>query len=351
MDYQTAGVDIRGADKIKKEIARIARSTCNKNVLSGVGHFGALYDLGDGRYLVLSVDGVGTKLEIAQQWGDCTSIGIDLVNHCVNDILCLGAEPLFFLDYLAQDKLREKEVIQILQGITSACLEAKISLIGGELATMPGFYLEGKSDIVGFIAGVVEKSRVVDGSKIRPGDKIIGLLSNGPHTNGYSLIRKIFFEKFSWLPRHFWRLRIDELGCSLGQALLSPHKSYLKPLSLLFSKPIDLHGIAHITGGGMGGNIIRILPDDSQAMIHLGSWPVLPIFRYIQKEGEISSEAMYRVFNMGIGMVLVVSRETYGMAQYFLWQNYQPCYLIGQIVEGEKRVKFYPRGEGGRERF
>jgi len=341
MDYKKAGVDILGSTRVKQEIARLAATTYNKNVLGGIGHFGAMYDLGKGEVLVTSVDGVGTKLGIAQKMGDCQVIGADLVNHGVNDISCLGAAPLFFLDYLGQEKLNQRETLQIIQGMVSACQEARIPLIGGESAQLPDVYLKGKAEAVGFIAGIVSKEKIIDGSKIKAGDKIIGLPSLGLHTNGYSLVRKIFSdsEKFNWLPNHFWHLRVDELGESLGQALLKPHKSYLKSLSLLFSKPVDIHGIAHITGGGIAGNVVRILPDGCQARIRLGTWPALPIFQYIQKEGGLSDEEMYRVFNMGIGMVLIVSRETSGMVSHFLWNSLQPRYTIGEVIKGKKGVK------------
>lgn len=339
MKYKQAGVDITEASVIKKKIKEIAEKTYNKKVLAGVGPFGALYDLGGGKVLVSSTDGVGTKIEIAKAMGFYRSSGIDIVNHCVNDILCQGAKPLFFLDYIAQDRLRDTEVIQIIEGMASACLEAKIPLIGGELAQMPDIYLEGKSDIAGTIIGLVGKKQVINGAKIRPGDKIIGLPSTGPHTNGYSLIRKIFSEKFNWLPNHFWHLRIEELDCRLGDAVLQPHRSYLKPVSLLLKNRFEIHGIAHITGGGLPGNIIRILPGNCQAWIRPGSWPVPPIFQYIQKQGEVSSREMYQVFNMGVGMVLIVSRETSEEIHKFLWADNEPRYFIGEIVKGKKEVK------------
>lgn len=363
--YQRSGVNIQGSGEVKKVIKKLAETTYHSQVLAGVGPFGALYSLGGQKVLVISTDGIGTKLEIARALGNFRLIGVDIVNHCINDILCSGAKPLFFVDYIAQDKLRAEQAIQLVEGMVSACLEAEIPLIGGELAQMPGIYLEGESDVVGTILGLVKKDQIIDGSKIEPGDKIIGLSSTGLHTNGFSLIREIFSEKFSWLPRHFWHLRIEELNSRLSDAVFQPHKSYLKPVSRLLNKRFEIHphtkrthtpsldtksantrygvgihGMAHITGGGLPGNIVRILPNGCQAQIRLESWPVPAIFQYIQKQGNISTKEMYQVFNMGIGLVLIVPRETSGGIERILWANSQPCYLMGKIVKGKRRVEF-----------
>lgn len=321
MRYKETGVDIQGSGQVKNAIKKLAGKTRNRNVLAGVGLFGGLYDLGNGMVLVVSIDGAGTKIELARQLGKLQSIGTDIVNHCINDILCMGAKPLFFLDYIAQDQLRSQEVIQLVEGMTSACLKAGLPLIGGELAQMPDIYSEGKSDAVGMITGLVEKKRIIDGGKIKPGDRIIGLPSVGPHTNGYSLIRKIFPQPQSHL--------------------LSPHRSYLRPVSFLLAEGFDIRGIAHITGGGLSGNIVRILPKNCQAQIRLDSWPILPIFQYIQRKGNVPAKEMRQVFNMGIGMVLIVPREIATAACHSLWYKHKElCYFIGEIILGRKGVKF-----------
>ncbi len=342
MDYKNAGVNIQRSDEVKKEIARLVRLTYNKDVLAGVGSFGAMYDSGP-FVLVASIDGAGTKIVIAKEMNSLEVIGRDLVNHSINDILCQGATtPLFFMDYIAQGKLDGQEIEDLITGMVFSCKEAGIiALIGGETAQMPGIYKEGMLDTVGVIIGKVERNKIIDGSKIKPGDMIIGLPSSGPHTNGYSLIRKIFSEKLGWSP-YFWSFWIEELGGRLGKALLKPHRSYLQSVSLLLNQ-FEIHGIAHITGGGLAGNIVRVLPEGCQAQIRLGSWPVLPIFRYIQKEGRVSNEEMYQVFNMGIGMVLIVSREISTEIYKFLWDNNELCYFIGEIFAGEKEVIFLSR--------
>lgn len=332
MKYKEAGVDILGSNQVLKEIKELAGSTYDKNVLAGIGPFGAMYDLSEIKeykqpILVQSIDGVGTKLRLAKKMNVhfLFGIGMDIVNHCLNDILCQGAKPLTFLDYIAQDRLRKEEIVELLRGMAFACKPAKISLIGGEIAQMPGIYQKEELDVVGQIIGIVERERVIDGSEVKPGDKIIGLLSSGPHTNGYSLIRKIIKKK-KYSLYSFW----PELGGLLGQALLAVHKSYLKSVSLVLDQ-FEVHGICHITGGGLIDNIARVLPEGCQVQIHLGSWPVLPIFHFIHREGGISVKEMHQVFNMGIGMVLIVSRENFKAVRGLFWENREPCYIIGEI--------------------
>ncbi len=299
--YAAAGVDIDLANRAKTLIAKQARTTYSPEVLSGVGFFGGLFEFKgyDQPVLVSSVDGVGTKLKLAVALGKHDTVGIDLVNHCVNDIFTCGAEPLFFLDYIAMGKLVPEKVEAIVQGLVHACREVGCALIGGETAEMPGMYVGEDYDLVGFIIGVAEKDRIIMGKTIVAGDTIIGLPSSGLHTNGYSLVRKIFavdqFEK------HY-----PELGRTLGEALLEPHRCYyhqLKPLLPL------IKGLAHITGGGLIENVPRVLPQGLSAKFNRQAWTVPPIFQLIQKQGNVAEKEMYRVFNMGIGMVVVCPPE------------------------------------------
>lgn len=349
--YKESGVDLAEAADVKRQIKKIAGKTYQKGVLAGIGPFGAMFDLSEilAKYhnpvLVSTTDGVGTKLKIAQMMNSQVTIGMDLVNHCINDALCQGAKPLFFLDYIAQDKLRASEVLKLIEGMSHSCGEANVSLIGGEIAQMPGTYRDQECDVVGTMIGVVERHKIIDGHLIRPGDKILGLPSSGLHTNGYSLARDILFRRKKWSPYFYFK----ELGGQLGRALLAAHKSYLKPISLLFEHRDDIglhfviHGIAHITGGGFEENIKRILPEGCGARIRLNSWPVLPIFQFIQKRGRVSSKEMYKVFNMGIGMVIVVSALQAPRVFEVLWQKGQPVYEMGEIVEGGREVSFYKR--------
>ncbi|MEA3253475.1 MAG: phosphoribosylformylglycinamidine cyclo-ligase [Chloroflexota bacterium] len=324
--YTLAGVDIDTADKVKKLIARQVKSTLSPRVLN-FGSFGSMFQIKgyDEPVLVSSADGVGTKLKIASLSGKAEVGGIDIVNHCVNDILCCGAEPLFFLDYIAMDKIVPEQVESIISGMAQACREAGCSLIGGETASMPGIYTRGSYDVVGFIVGAVEKANIIDGSSITAGDIILGLPSSGLHTNGYSLVRKVFgIDENPGSLRKFY----SELGKTLGEELLQPHRCYypqLKPLLAL------LKGLAHITGGGFAGNIPRALPEGLTAHIHKDSWKVPPIFNLIQQKGGIETSEMYRVFNMGIGMVVICSRTEASTISAALPQS-KP---IGEIVEAK----------------
>jgi len=329
--YAIAGVDIHLADKVKKIIAQQARTTFRSEVI-GSEFFGSMFQL-KGYHepvLVSSTDGVGTKLKIAALLGRNDTVGTDIVNHCVNDILCCGAEPLFFLDYIAMDKLRPEQIEAIISGVVQACHEVGCSLIGGETAEMPGIYSQGNYDLVGFIVGVVEKKNILDGGSIVPDDVILGLPSSGLHTNGYSLVRRVFGidANPSCLNKFY-----PELGKSLGEELLQVHRCYypqLKPASPL------IKAIAHITGGGFVGNIPRILPEGVAAHIKKHSWDILPIFKLIQKEGDMKEMEMYQVFNMGIGMTIVCSHQQIAKIVSILPQ----AKTIGEIIkrEDEERV-------------
>ena len=329
--YARAGVDVHLADKVKKTVARQVQATFRPEVLSS-GFFGSMFQLKgyDEPVLVSSVDGVGTKLKIASLLGKNDTVGSDIVNHCVNDILCCGAEPLFFLDYIAAGKLVPEQIEAIISGIVQACQELGCSLIGGETAEMPGMYSRGNYDLVGFIVGAVERKNIIDGSSIVPDDIILGLPSSGLHTNGYSLVRRVFGidANPSCLNKFY-----PELGKGLGEELLQVHRCYypqLKPALPL------VKGIAHITGGGFVGNIPRTLPKGLAAHLNKDSWDIPPIFKLIQENGNIEETEMYRVFNMGIGMVLICSPEQAAKTVSILPQA-KP---IGEIIkrEGEERV-------------
>ncbi len=325
--YARAGVDIHNADSIKERIQQSLKPTLSSRSL-GVGSFGSLFHLQgyDDPVLVSSCDGVGTKLKLAALMGRNRSVGHDIVNHSINDILCCGAMPLFFLDYIAMARLDSAQIADIIDGVATACREGGVALIGGETAEMPGFYVEGIYDLVGFIVGVVERRGIIDGSRIAPGDILLGLPSSGLHTNGYSLARKVFDIDADpgQLERHY-----AELDGTLGDALLAPHRPYHRLLAPHLSR---IRGLAHITGGGFAGNISRILPAGVAAHIERSSWPIPPLFQLIQATGNISHDEMYRVFNMGIGMVVVASPDE--AAQ--LAQALPDVYTIGSITRHDK---------------
>jgi len=327
--YAAAGVDIDVAAKAKELIAKHARSTLRPEVLSGVGFFGGLFEFKGYQQpvLVSSVDGVGTKLKIATALAKHDTIGIDIVNHCVNDILTCGAEPLFFLDYIAMGKLVPEQVEAIAQGLASACREVGCALIGGETAEMPGLYAGEDYDLVGFIIGVVEKKKIIRGKTIAAGDTIIGLPSSGLHTNGYSLVRKLFGTTQSALNAYY-----PELGRTLGEELLEPHRSYYRQLKPLL--PI-IKGMAHITGGGLVGNVPRILPQGMAAKFHSRAWRILPIFQLIQQRGNVDQQEMYRVFNMGIGMVVICSPEDVNR----ITQALPEAKVIGEVIKQTGKAK------------
>jgi phosphoribosylformylglycinamidine cyclo-ligase len=343
IDYESSGVSLTAADEAVKRIGALAARTYGGAVLAGVGPFSGLLALDAAEYsepvLVTSADGVGTKLKLAFLTGRHETVGIDLVNHCVNDIITCGAKPLAFLDYLAMDKLQPEVAEKLVSGLASACTENKMSLIGGETAEMPGFYRAGEYDVAGFIIGIIEKSEIIDGSQIQPGDMLVGLASSGPHTNGYSLIRKIVLDvagkSLDEIP--------DELGCSIADALMAPHKSYLTDV-IRARNSFEILGIAHITGGGIGGNLVRILPEGAQALIDTTKWSIPPVFRWLQMLGGVTNEEMFRVFNMGIGLIMITRRDNGAKLVEFLEKNGTAAFLLGQIAEGPRRVRLVTPG-------
>lgn len=338
--YKDAGVDIDAANRATERIKKLARTTFNENVMSEIGGFGGMFNgvFADTRepVLVASCDGVGTKLKVAFAAGVHDTIGYDLVAHCINDILAQGAKPLFFLDYIATGKLDPEVVAQIVEGLTRGCRESNCALLGGETAEMPGFYADGEYDIAGFIVGVVDRRRVINGSRITDGDLVIGLPSLGLHTNGYSLARKLLFDTAGYQIDQ----RIPELGCTVGEELLKPHKNYLPSLERLIEHEAVIKGLAHITGGGLVENIPRILPTNVDVAIREGSWPVLPVFDLMQKIGAVPREDMLRTFNLGIGMVVIISPQFLQFVEDQLNFARQPHYVIGEVVDGDRKVRF-----------
>jgi phosphoribosylformylglycinamidine cyclo-ligase len=340
MHYRRAGVDIEAGNETVRRIRRLARATFTPGVLSEIGAFGGLFRLDRNRYqdpvLVSSADGVGTKLKIAFMTGRHGTVGADLVNHCVNDILVQGAEPLFLLDYLATGHLSPEVAEQVVGGVARGCSENGCALLGGETAEMPGFYADGEYDLAGFIVGAVERSRVIDGRTIRPGDVLIGLPSAGLHTNGYSLARQVLFETAGLTPDAF----LAELGETLGNALLAPHLSYLKAMR----PPIEggaLKGLAHVTGGGITDNLPRILPEGCAAEIELRSWTVPPLFRLIERLGSIPTDEMFHAFNMGVGMIVVCAKKDVELVLDSVTRGGGPgAFRIGLVVSGGRTVRY-----------
>jgi len=338
--YARAGVDIDLGNRVKATLPQLLASTHRREVLGKVGGFGGLFALDTRRYrqpiLVSSVDGVGTKLKLAFAMDRHDTIGEDLVNHCVNDIAVLGAEPLFFLDYLGTGKLEPHVFTDILRGFARGCAANRCALIGGETAQMPGFYQSGEYDVSGTIVGVVEKARMLDGKTIRPGDAVIGLAASGLHTNGYSLARKIFFEQLQLKPGS----HVPELGNTIGDELLKVHVSYgllLQRLLKRFNKPGQprvIKGLAHITGGGFVDNIPRVLPNKCDVLIRKGSWVMLPIFEMLRLRGGVPEAELYQVFNMGIGMTLIVHPDKADAILRQLRTAQQTAWLIGEVVKG-----------------
>ncbi len=342
--YAAAGVDIDLGNRVKSSLPKMLASTHRPEVLGKVGGFGGLFALNPRRYrqpvLVSSVDGVGTKLKIAFAMDRHDTIGQDLVNHCVNDIAVLGAEALFFLDYIGTGRLEPRVFADIIKGFAKACAQNNCALIGGETAQMPGFYQAGEYDVSGTIVGVVEKSRMLDGRDVRPGDAVLGIASSGLHTNGYSLARKIFFEKLKLKPSS----RVAELGNTLGDELLKVHVSYgplVQALLREFNTPGKARGVkalAHITGGGFVDNIPRVLPPNCDAIVRKGSWDVLPIFRLIAERGGVPEPELYQVFNMGIGMTVIVPAPLVEKALAAIKRHRHKAWLIGLIVKGKGRA-------------
>ena len=335
MDYKSAGVDINARNKAVENIKKGVQSTFTTNVLTGLGGFGSLYDLKsiindyENPVLVQSIDGVGTKAIIARKLGKFNTIGVDLLSACANDILTMGARPLTFLDYIANDKLRPDIIEEMVNGMVDACLDTGVSLVGGETAEMPDTYLSGEHDLVGVITGVVEKNKIITGQAIHPSDVVLGLQSSGLHTNGYSLARKLFFE----IGGYDVNDTIPELEKSIGLTLLEPHINYTNNIFSLLDKDIEVKGIAHITGGGLIENIPRILPDGCCVEIHKGSWPAVPIFNVMQSIGNVDENEMYHAFNMGIGMIIIAAPDQVNSIKKIV-----NVHEIGFVFAGENQV-------------
>jgi len=333
ISYADAGVSIDNANRAVAKIREFARSTFNDRTLTEIGSFGGMFS---GAFpgmaepiLVASADGVGTKLKLAFETGTHNTVGADLVNHCVNDILVQGARPLFFLDYFATGKLEPDVTASVVEGMATACRENGCVLLGGETAEMPDFYPPGEYDLAGFIVGVVDKQKVIDGKNIKPGDVVLGIPSNGLQTNGYSLARKLFFEVGGYQSDTY----LDELGSTVGEALLKTHQSFLRPLEGLLDSGL-IKGLAHITGGGFLENIPRILPENVSVEIKRGTWPELPVFSVMQKLGNVDEKEMFRTFNMGIGMVVFCAETNVQIIHEAL----QETFIIGTVKDGNKSV-------------
>ncbi len=339
VSYRDAGVDIAAGTETVRRIRSLAKGTFTPGVLSDIGSFGGLFQLDRDRYrepvLVSSADGVGTKLKVAFVTGRHDTVGADLVNHCVNDILVQGAEPLFFLDYLATGRLSPDVAEQVIAGVARGCRENGCALVGGETAEMPGFYADGEYDIAGFIVGVVEKSKIVDGRAIAPGDVLVGLTSAGLHTNGYSLARRVLFETADYAPDTF----VPELGTTAAEALLAPHRSYLRAIRPLLVGGL-VKGMAHITGGGITENLPRVLPEGVSASIDTRAWDVPPLFRLLQERGGIAISEMFRTFNMGIGLIIVCApSEAVDVVDALKASGESPA-VLGQALVGARDVQY-----------
>ncbi len=338
MDYKQSGVNIDAGNETVRRIKSLARSTFTPGVLSEIGSFGGLFRLDANLrepVLVSSADGVGTKLKVAFMTGRHNTVGADLVNHCVNDILVQGAKPLFFLDYLGTGKLSPDVAEQVIEGIARACLENGCALVGGETAEMPGFYADGEYDIAGFIVGVVERSKIIDGKNITAGDVLIGLPSAGLHTNGYSLARAVLFQHCGLSADSV----LPELGCTVADALLAEHRSYLRALSALLDHDL-VKGMAHITGGGITENLPRVLPEGVAAEVDASTWEVPALFRLLQARGGIAPDEMYRAFNMGIGMILVCAAAHRARVCELLGDGGERAIELGCVVAGARDVRY-----------
>lgn len=359
--YRAAGVDIDAQERGLARVKELAEATRTPGVLAGIGSFGGLFrpDLADlsEPVLVSSADGVGTKLAVARRAGDLSTVGRDLVNHCVNDILVQGAQPLFFMDYVGAGKLEADKLVELVRGVADGCRENGCALLGGETAEMPGFYQEGDYELVGFIVGLVDRAHLLDGSRVAVGDVLVALPSSGLHTNGYSLARKVLFEQQGldtgapapWLsPGKKGRGGKAAGRGTVAGELLAPHLSYLKPLTPLLRHP-GLHGLAHITGGGLTDNLPRVLPADSHANIRVGSWEIPEIFLWLQEGGEIDDEEMLRVFNMGVGMVAFVAADSLGEILASLRASDQRSFVIGTVQKGGSGVVYDLESSGGLE--
>jgi phosphoribosylformylglycinamidine cyclo-ligase len=338
--YAASGVDIDAQERGLEKIKKLAKSTFTKGVLSEIGSFGGMFrpDLSGlaEPVLVASADGVGTKLAVAREMDDFSTVGRDLVNHCVNDILVQGALPLFFLDYLGAGKLDPGKMAELVGGVADGCKENGCALLGGETAEMPGFYQPGDYELAGFIVGMVDRAHVLDGSRVGPGDVLVGLASTGLHTNGYSLARRILFERLGLTPssKAPWTKKR-----TVGAELLAVHRSYLKVLSPILRHPA-LHALAHITGGGLSDNLPRVLPKDTRAEIRVGAWEIPEIFHFLEEKGEVPAEEMFRVFNMGVGMVVVVGQDGLRELLAALRKAGEKPFLIGSVQQGGSGVVY-----------
>jgi phosphoribosylformylglycinamidine cyclo-ligase len=336
MDYKEAGVDIEAGNQVVRRIRSLARGTYTPGVLSDIGSFGGLFRLDSSGVtdpvLVASADGVGTKLRVAFMSGVHDTVGRDLVNHCVNDVLVQGAQPLFFLDYLATGRLDPDVAVQVVEGFAAACRENGCALLGGETAEMPGFYADGEYDVAGFIVGVVPRNQLIDGQQIAPGDALIGLPSSGLHTNGYSLARRIAFE----IANLHVDSRVPELGRTISEALLEPHRSYLPLVRPVLPSGV-IKGMAHITGGGITDNLPRMLPDGVGAEIVRSAWRVPPIFQWLQRTGNVPDDDMMRVFNMGIGLIVACDAAS---ADQLVARLGPGAARIGRVVAGSRTVTY-----------
>ncbi|WP_131781779.1 phosphoribosylformylglycinamidine cyclo-ligase [Legionella gresilensis] len=343
IDYKAAGVDVDAGNQAVFAIKKAVESTFSPQVLTNIGSFGAMYDLKslleeyEHPVLVQSIDGVGTKMMVAKMMQKFDTIGMDLVSATANDIIVLGAKPLTLLDYIANDKLKPEVIEQIVKGIVAGCLENDISLVGGETAEMPGTYLPGEHDLVGVVTGIVEKGKAILGHAIQPGDFVATLPSSGLHTNGYSLARKLLFEVAGYNVETY----IDDLSQTVGEALLTPHVNYTKPILSALQRGIGINGMAHITGGGLLENIPRILPTNCTVEVAKQKIPSQPLFYFLQELGHLDDNQMYRTFNMGAGLVLFLSAENFVALNKFLQAEFPsfPLYEIGQVVPGKSEVK------------
>ena len=340
MDYRSSGVDIDAGNEVVRRVRALAKSTFTTRVLSDIGAFGGLFQLDlsgvTEPVLVASTDGVGTKLKVAFLTGRHDTVGIDLVNHCVNDILVQGARPLFFLDYLATGRLSADVSVSVIDGVAHGCKQNGCALLGGETAEMPGFYADGEYDLAGFIVGIVDRARLIDGRAIRPGDVLVGLPASGLHTNGYSLARQIIFDTLQLTVD----TKIEGLGVTVGDELLRCHRSYGSVLAPLLAARL-VKGLAHITGGGLTENVPRVLPPGTAARVNREAWTVPPVFRFLQQNGQVPDDDMYRTFNMGIGMVVVLAPESSSSARAALRAAGEVGAVeIGEIIDGDGQVVY-----------
>lgn len=340
MDYKSAGVDVEAGRAFVQRIKTTVERTYRSEVMGGLGGFGGLFSLPTGYrepVLVSGTDGVGTKLKLAHQMNRHDTVGIDLVAMCVNDVLCGGAEPLFFLDYLATGHLEPEQLADVVTGIAEGCAQSGCALLGGETAEMPGFYQPQEYDLAGFCVGIVEKSKILDGTQVQVGDVAIALSSSGVHSNGFSLVRRIVEAK-----GYGWDTAVPALGKPLGDALLTPTQLYVKPIHAALKAGIAIHGMAHITGGGLPENLPRCLGKGQSIQVNQGTWEVLPIFKWLQREGEVSDRDMFHTFNMGVGFVVLVPEAIAADTLAFFQAEGLAAYQIGSVVEGTGQVVGIP---------